>query len=161
MSAHYKRFPQFPTFCGLTFAVAHTPQHTSGRGCVNPITSHPQTLELGGFKSRRQIKRQRCHASPASPNIIPSFKYMSNPIGSTLVLKVKPIKCSRSSGLHTEEPEEKGKGRAGHCSSREPRWQETPPCSPSPQGHLLLWLLPTAPAPGSPQCSVLPPASAM
>lgn len=134
MSAHYKRFPRFPTFCSLTLTVPHTAQHSSGRGCVNPITSHPQTPELGGFKSRSQTKRQRSDASPASPNIISSFKYVSNPIGSTPVLKVKPIRCSWSSGLHTEEPEEKGKGRAGFCSDRELGWQETPPCSPEGSG---------------------------
>lgn len=128
---------------------------------MNPITSHPQMLELGGFKSRSQIKRQRCDVSPASPNITPSFNYVSNPTGSTPVLKVKPIKCSRNSGLHTEKPEEKGKGRLGCCSGREPWRQETPLCSPSPQGHLLLWLLPTAPTPGSPQRLVLSLTSAM
>lgn len=151
MSAHYKRFPQFPAFGGLILTAPHTPQHPSGRGIVNPITPHPQTLELCGCKSRSHIKRQRHDASPSCPNIIPSFKYLSNPTGSTPVLKAKSIKCSRSS-LHTEEPGEKGKGRVRCCSSREPWCQETPPCSSFPQVYLLLWLLLTAPPLGSPQC---------
>lgn len=94
---------------------------------MNPITSHAQTVQLGGCRSRSQIKRQGHGASPSSPNMIPSFKYVSNPTGSPPVLNVKPIKCLRSSGLHTEEPEGKGKGRARRCSGREPGWQEILP----------------------------------
>lgn len=57
------------------------------------------------------------------------------------MLKVKPLKCQQGRGLDAKEAEERGKGRAEHCSSRELRWWDTPPCSAPRQDHALLRLL--------------------
>lgn len=63
------------------------------------------------------------------------LKYATNPISSTAVLKVKPIKCSRGSGLGAEESEEMGRGEQGTVQEG-----SNIPSSPSPQGHVLLQL---------------------
>lgn len=57
------------------------------------------------------------------------------------MLKVKPLKCPRGSGLDAKEAEERGKGRAEHCSRGELRWWDTQPCSAPRQHHALLQML--------------------